>query len=195
MKNLFRLGMVAFIAISIVSCSKSAMDLELNEPKTTQNEETSKSNPIVSTSKLGDPTPRIYDFITQPIELSLGDTRTAILYAGVGEVAVFYVIIPNDYTEESIQNAGFTLFDDVTGDPIKRYDMEFMDNAANYSLQVPEQLINHTYMFAVVNLEDLRDPDGTVYSPTPKPVSLNASIRTDNGILSLDLRHAFAYIQ
>lgn len=193
MKNLFRLGMVAFIAISMASCSKSAIELEPKEIKAVQN--TGTSNPVTSTSKLGDPTPRIYDFITQPIELALGDIRTAILYAGVGEVAVFYVIVPADYTEQSIHSAALTLYDDVTGDPIKRYDMEFMDNGASYSLQVPEQILNHTYMFAVVNLEDLRDPDGTVYSPTPKPVALSASIKTDNGILNLDLRHAFAYIQ
>ncbi len=190
MKKLFHLVLIASIIFSTTSCSKSVNDL-VPEKKTASPE---KKLVVNQSSKFGQMSPGIYNFITQPNETVLGDPATAVLYAGADEIAVFYVIIPSEYSEASIKSAVLTMVNDATG-PVSRYDLMYMDRSSNYDVVVPEELINQSYMFAMVNLKDLRDPDGTVYNPNSNSVSLQANIKAEEGNLNLQLRHAFSYIQ
>ncbi|NOT52720.1 MAG: hypothetical protein HOP10_15760 [Chitinophagaceae bacterium] len=175
MKNLFRLGMIAFIAISIASCSKSSMDLLPNDeaatttgtqtPGTqntgTQNRTTARVSPLIHIIAIPDGTEGqqsyIYPVIYQPHQLKLGYSKRSVMHSGNGDYAVFYVIVSPEHMPDPSNKSTLTLVDSKTNEALLSTDLISYEEASQYEIGVPQELTGQVYMFAQIKMGDLEN--------------------------------------
>jgi hypothetical protein len=201
MKKIFHLGLATAFVLSLASCSKSADDLlpvdESTNAGTTANAggNTARKTPrttqgfnlpiVTEFGVTGNSS--IYPFINQPHELALGDPKNSVLHVEKEGTAVFYVVIDDPkYLQETIKTAKFTLKDAATGHDLLSYDMISFEEEGSYGITPPAGLSGLSYMFAMVNLEELEPYKNTVFS-------LYSEISTSSATLIADLKKAFVY--
>lgn len=173
MKKLFHLAIIGLMVLSVTSCSKSASDLLPNqEANATQkgNATTEKQNG--QTAKVGDPVTvgnpniapevafdgpaAIYPIINQPHNMFLGTAKHSTLHSGNGSEVVFYVLVDPSYILPTTTGE-LTLRESNNGAFIKNFNLISYQDAANYGIEVPDDLANKTYYFAIVNIDVFAD--------------------------------------
>lgn len=155
MKKLFHLGIVALIAFSVSSCTKSAGDLLSKENSTnTEKQSIGTSKPVKNPNSPISPLDltKIYNFINQPFEMELGlDNGEAIQS---GQIAVFYVTLSQVIADEYPFNATLTTTDASTGEPIETYKLISYRDVGTVDAIVPDELVGTPFMVALVYLGD-----------------------------------------
>lgn len=184
MKKLFHLGMIVSIVLILSSCSKSAGDLVATEKVTTSQAAkmipgNQLTNPIF-TSQLS----KFYPFINQPEEMELGDNGAAI---SSGQIAVFYVILSPDVSNEIPVSATLSTIDDATGLPIETYNLISYRDAGTVDAIIPEDLVGTPFMLALVYL------DNNLY--IDKTITLSSEIQFNNAYSPARLERAFTVVQ
>lgn len=191
MKKLIHLSVIAFFAIGITSCSKSANDLEPNE-KAASIKDAAPSSTQIAGSNYGtiiETETEIYNYINQPGEIELGVPGTSIIKEGDGEFAVFYVMVSPDYINEEMKQATLSTANSVTGEIIYSYELINTRYAESYGVNVPERLRDLPAMFAVVNLKEGLAENANV------PINLYSAIVNEKGTLVSKMSEAFTYVQ
>lgn len=190
MKKLFHLGIVALIAITVVSCSKSAADLTANENSNAEmnysgkkgisspNQGNGPSAPIFN-----EPWSKFYPFINQPIDYELGSDDGTALYTG--QIAVFYIVLSDEMAEKQFESAKLTTTDSETGMAIGSYDLISYSNSGMVDILIPEALEGKYFMFAIVPL-DLEYTDRTV--------TLSSYLEYNGSFSSAQIDRAFSVI-
>lgn len=188
MKKLFHLSIIALLAITVTSCSKSSNDLAANG-KTTAVKGLGMQIGNSDYGTILDNETEIYNFINQPSELELGVPERSFISASAGyEFAVFYVIVSPDYINEPMKTATLTTADNSTGEIIATYDLINSSEANNYGVIVPDELNRVSSMFAVVRLVDLAEHLNA-------PINLYSEIVTEKGTLISRMGGAFVYTE
>lgn len=190
MKKLFHLGALAFIVISISSCSKSTN--ELVQPNSNL---TIEKNFLTSHSKrslTSHPSSiwgisSFYPAINQPVSIPLGDPANSIIYDdGSGQNAVFYVLV--DDPAGALPNAGILqLTDETTGVTTPLYKMLSNDFVGYYPVTPPVELDGKFYLFGIVPLSDINSFNG-------HKVTLYAEQYVGGATYATQLSDAFTYI-
>lgn len=186
MKKLLHLGIASVFMIVIHSCSKSVNDLPANPVP--------KSDKATTVQKMMYPAPdaginaqeqiEIYPYTNYPYPLKLGNPERSIIYSGSGEFAVFYVTLLENINS-AVSSSTFTITDDQEG-VFATYDLIDGNKALDFNLEVPKEIANQPFYFAIVPLTDL---DGHMDSL----LSLNAEIMAERKVFNTSLKDAFIY--
>jgi hypothetical protein len=180
MKNQCHFILIAIFAIILSSCSKSANELVVNQQSAKKDAALpgSGKQAIVPENNIAENT-SIYPVINQPLELKLGFPESNLPIDGL---AVFYVLLANEFATVPASAATLTLKDVETGDDIQTYSLISYMDAASYGIRVPVELYKKPFMFAIVDLnEQYRD----------KLVSLNSEITAGTETSVSQLERAF----
>ncbi len=195
MKTIFHLGMIAFLGLSISSCSKSGSDLVTNSgAQVTNSAQKSSSLPAttqITTSKIRGhygsnhndfvfDAIQIYPSIIQPYPEPLGNSDS---YLHPGDVAVFFVTISPDYADQVMTNPFLNAVDDATGQVVNTYQLNTYVNSPFAAVQLPSDLAGQPVMYAVVNIDN---------SFNLTTISLHAEATFTNNTGVADLSHAFS---
>ncbi|HWR33732.1 MAG TPA: hypothetical protein VN451_09405 [Chitinophagaceae bacterium] len=174
-------AIIAGFAIIFSSCSKSSLDLAPNDqPAKTQASSSIKTGKFVNSPfNIGAWDTEIMNFINQPYEVKLGLFNS---YLMQGEVAVFYLILSDDVSKETIDNPTLFTSDADTEEKILDYTMISYQEAGNYGINVPYELSNTPFMFAIIEM-------GEEY--TGKTINLHSEITVRGDMLIADLNQAF----
>jgi len=182
MKKFIHLGIIACIALTISSCSKSANDMVINQKESKA--ESKKGSETESALQVQGMSPdgqsAILPFIVQPFELKLGDMTREL---PTGSTGVFYVTLSGSFANDPPSAATFTLKDDNTGDEIETYTLIPSDEAESYGIVVPDKLVGQKFMFAIVDL-------GELYND--KAVALHSEITVNGSTSIAQFDHAFS---
>lgn len=184
MKKSFHLRLCAIIAglaIIFSSCSKTAQDLVPNDqPVKNQSSSSPKTGKFVNSPfNIGAWDTEIMNFINQPYELKLGLFDS---YVMQGETAVIYLILSDDLANETIENPVLFSTDADTEEKITNHTMISYRDAGNYGINVPYELNNTPFMFAIIEL-------GEEY--VGKTVNLHSEITVNGDMLIADMPGAF----
>jgi hypothetical protein len=192
MKKLFHFGIIAIMALSFNSCSKSSTDLKAKEQtsvtknQSLQEKKTSflsMRNHHTSDVDIWLDAAKFYPFINQPVDMQLG-TPDATL--STGQTAVFYIILSDDVANLTATSATLTASDDATGNEVATYNLiSYKDLGTVDAVVVPAELANVPFMCAIVNLND---------QYTNKSISLSSHIEFNNVGTGANLSQAFNVI-
>ncbi len=192
MKKLFHPGIIAIMALSVYSCSKSSNDLKAKEqtpvPKNQSMQEKKTAFVNLRNHHTNDvdiwlDAAKFYPFINQPVDMQLG-TPDATL--ATGQTAVFYIILSDDVANLTATSATLSTSDDATGDVIATYNLiSYKDLGTVDAIVVPAELANVPFMCAIVNLND---------QYTNKSISLSSHIEFNNIGTGANLSQAFNVI-
>ncbi len=169
MKKLLHLVVASAFLVFVSSCSKSAGDLAVSENN-------SSSNLMKKTRDFGSVASeftwtKFYPAITEPKEMNLGEPGASLL---VGDMPVFYVVLSPEL-REPITSAALDAYDAVTGEILQRVEMLPDSDPEVATLIVPDELWQHSFMFARVKLDD---------QFLGRTISLRSVIQKDNGEIS-----------
>jgi hypothetical protein len=184
MKKLVHLGIVAILAITVSSCSKSTNELVVTEKESIKASRLPNQgmNSTFASENFVDGMTKFFPFINQPFDLELANPDS---YLQEGEFPVIYVRLAPAFAIDPPGEATLTTSDDGTGLDIQAYSLISYTEADSYGLKIPEGLNGQPFMFAIVELTP-------VYSG--KVVALHSEI-TVNGETSVSqLDHAFTVI-
>jgi hypothetical protein len=189
MKKLFRLGMIATVALSFCSCSKSSKDVLAKEKTAEMTNQSMQQKKIaflktrnLHTSDVDTwlDAAKFYPFINQPAEMQLGVPGATL---STGQTAVFYIILSDDVANLTATSATLTASDDATGDEIATYNLISYQNLGTVdAVVVPAELTNVPFMCAIVNLND---------QFTNRTISLSSHIEFNNIGTGANLSQAF----
>jgi hypothetical protein len=164
MKTIFRLGLIAFLALSFTSCTKSVLQQNIDD------------TPPPS----GDPgiVSKIYPFVNQPRVAELGNAAT--VFNTFEQVTIY---VPHAFYQNDVQAATITMTDVATGLPIWTYDLLPSTHSSAASLTLPDDLMYASFMFVTVTLDE---------GFTGKTVSLNSFIQSSTISTTDVIENAFS---
>ncbi len=155
MKKLFHPGIyaiIASIAITVASCSKSANDIVITEQSVKKELPSMKmGKQAISPSIMVEEGSKFYSMINQPYEFKLGVPGS---YLPQGSIAVFYVILSAEFAKDPPSSATLNLMDDETGDVIDKYELISKEAAGEYNITVPVELAGYPFLVGIVELNE-----------------------------------------
>ena len=156
MKNQCHLFLIAIIAISVASCSKSTNDLVAyqNELKKETPKELARpaqgKNPTIEGEISEASGSFVFPVITEPTIYKLGDMNSNL---NSGTTAVFYVRLTGAFANDPASSATLTTIDTDYDIDIMSYNLYPAADAVTYGVLVPIELVGQPFMFAIVELD------------------------------------------